>query len=341
MTTSLLLNQVADSTAHRDRDELDYAIARMLRQFLAARAIALYRLVEDGPVSRIARRVAVTRDFGEVGPEDIEDTSSLPVLSDRPTWEDCIARNECVQWKQADGACVAAFPIRAERIVVGVLVIEGDAPIVEREADLIHGIMRIAENHLALLDYGERDTLTGLLNRKTFESQFRKVSKRPTPAGMAPEAAALVEPSWLALVDIDHFKAINDSHGHLYGDEILLLISQLMKRNFRGADQLYRFGGEEFIIVLDRATQAGAHVAFERLRSSVETYPFPQVGRVTISLGYTQISPQDVSTTCVERADAALYHAKNNGRNHVRYYEGLIGTGELVAKETSKDIELF
>jgi diguanylate cyclase (GGDEF)-like protein len=339
MTTSLLLNQVADSTAHRDRDELDYAIARMLRQFLAARAIALYRLVEDGAVSRIARRVAVTRDFGEVGPEDTEDTSSLPVLSDRPTWEDCIARNECVQWKQADGACVAAFPIRAERMVVGVLVIEGDAPIVEREADLIHGIMRIAENHLALLDYGERDTLTGLLNRKTFESQFRKLSKRPTPAGAPADAVA--EPSWLALLDIDHFKLINDSHGHLYGDEILLLISQLMKRNFRGADQLYRFGGEEFLIVLDRATQNGAQIAFERLRTSVETYPFPQVGRVTISLGYTQIVPQDVPTTCVERADAALYHAKNNGRNLVRYYEGLIGSGDLTAKAESQDIELF
>jgi len=339
MSTSRLLNQVADSTAHRDRDELDRAIARLLLQFLTARAIALYRLVDDGKgVSRIARRVAVTRDFGEVGPEDMEDVSRLPVLSDRPTWEDCIERNECVQWKQSDGACVAAFPIRSERMVVGVLIIEADMPVVTRDADLIHGIMRIAENHLALLDYGERDTLTGLLNRKTFESQFRKLTLRKAGTTADPEAA---EPSWLALLDIDHFKLINDRHGHLYGDEILLLISQLMKRNFRGADQLYRFGGEEFLIVLDRATQAGAQIAFERLRLSVEEYRFPQVGRVTISLGYTFIGPHDVPTTCVERADAALYYAKNHGRNNVRHFEGLVEAGELVAKEDSKDVEIF
>ncbi len=337
MTTSGLLNQVADSTAHRDRDELDRAIARLLVQFLSARAIALYRLVDDGKVSRIARRVAVTRDFGEIGPEDMEDTSRLPVLSDRPTWEDCIERNECVQWKQNDGASVAAFPIRSERMVVGVLIIEAEAPVVARDAELINGIMRIAENHLALLDYGERDTLTGLLNRKTFESQFRKLTLRKSGTTLEPNP----EPSWLALLDIDHFKLINDSHGHLYGDEILLLISQLMKRNFRGADQLYRFGGEEFLIVLDRATQAGAHIAFERLRLSVEEYKFPQVGLVTISLGYTHVGPHDVPTTCVERADAALYFAKNHGRNNVRHYEALLATGELVAKEENKDIELF
>jgi diguanylate cyclase (GGDEF)-like protein len=338
MTTSLLLNQVADSTTHRDRDELDRAIARLLLQFLDARAITLYRLVEDGQVSRIARRVSVTRDRGELGPEDIEDTSRLPVLSERPTWRDCIARNERVQWTEAHGACVTAFPIRSERRVAGVLLVEADAAVAAREAELVHGIMRIAENHLALLDYGERDTLTGLLNRKTFESQFRKLSQRHS--GFSP-SAPLAEPSWLALIDIDHFKSINDSHGHLYGDEILLLISQLMKRNFRGADQLFRFGGEEFLIVLDRATQAGAHIAFERLRASVEAYAFPQVGRVTISLGYTQIDPQDVPTTCVERADAALYYAKNHGRNNVRYYEGLIEAGELTAKADSQDVELF
>jgi len=337
MTTSRLLNQVADSTAHRDRDELDRAIARLLLQFLSARAIALYRLIDDGQVSRIARRVAVTRDFGEVGPEDMEDLATLPVLSDRPTWEACIERNECVQWKQNDGASVAAFPIRSERLVVGVLIIEAETPVVTRDAELIHGIMRIAENHLALLDYGERDTLTGLLNRKTFESQFRKLAQRKAGTPLEPAT----DPSWLALLDIDHFKSINDRHGHLYGDEILLLISQLMKRNFRGADQLYRFGGEEFLIVLDRATQTGAHIAFERLRVSVEEYRFPQVGRVTISLGYTRIGPHDVPTTCVERADAALYYAKNHGRNNVRHYEGLVEAGELATKEDSRDVELF
>jgi Diguanylate cyclase, GGDEF domain len=94
------------------------------------------------------------------------------------------------------------------------------------------------------------------------------------------------EPSWLGLVDIDKFKCINDNYGHLFGDEVLLLVSQLMKKSFRGTDQLFRFGGEEFVIVLDHATTEGVEVAFDRLRETIAAFEFPQVGRVTISLGY-------------------------------------------------------
>ena len=116
----------------------------------------------------------------------------------------------------------------------------------------------------------------------------------------------------------------------------------LMKQSFRGADQLFRFGGEEFVIVLDHASTAGAEIAFDRLRATIEAHTFPQVGRVTISLGYTQLDPQDAATTGVERADAALYYAKHHGRNQIRHYEALIAAGELTAKqENQADVELF
>jgi diguanylate cyclase (GGDEF)-like protein len=146
--------------------------------------------------------------------------------------------------------------------------------------------------------------LTGLLNRKTFESQFDKLRQRLSDAAQ-PFA---LEPSWLALLDIDHFKAINDRHGHLFGDEVLLLTSRLMKLTLRGRDQLFRFGGEEFLIVLEHTSDSGAHVAFDRLRSAIEAYTFAQVGPVTVSVGYTRVNPMDLPTTCVERADNALYY---------------------------------
>jgi diguanylate cyclase (GGDEF)-like protein len=149
------------------------------------------------------------------------------------------------------------------------------------------------------------------------------------------------EPSWLALVDIDRFKAINDGYGHLFGDEVLLLVSRLMQRTFRGADYLFRFGGEEFVIMLEHASQEGARIALERLRQAVELYEFPQVGRVTISIGNTQITEQDVPTTCIQRADAALYYAKEHGRNCVWNFEHLVSIGELVAPALSADVELF
>ena len=142
-------------------------------------------------------------------------------------------------------------------------------------------------------------------------------------------------------IDIDRFKSINDSYGHLFGDEVLLLVSQLMKRCFRGADQLFRFGGEEFVVLLDRASDAGAQIVLERLRATIEEYPFPQVGHVTISVGYTQVARHDVSTTCVERADAALYYAKSHGRNNVRNCEALVASGDIAAKSKDSDVELF
>jgi len=114
-----------------------------------------------------------------------------------------------------------------------------------------------------------------------------------------------------------------------------------MQQCFRGADQLFRFGGEEFVIVLDRATVAEAHIAFERLRHVVESFEFPQVGRVTISLGYSQIRVSDNPTTCVERADSALYYAKQHGRNRVCYFDALVAGGELSVKATDAEVELF
>ncbi len=202
-----------------------------------------------------------------------------------------------------------------------------------RDARLVHGILRILRNQTALLDYGERDTLTGLLNRKTFEARFEKICRDPQ--------ASAQPHGWLGLLDIDRFKSINDTYGHIFGDEVLLLVSQIMQRTLRGGDQLFRFGGEEFVVVLEGTEPTGAQIAFERIRAAIECHRFPQVGQVTASLGYTKIQRQDVPATCVERADAALYFVKRNGRNGVRSFELLVESGALVAKDDSGDIELF
>jgi diguanylate cyclase (GGDEF)-like protein len=252
-----------------------------------------------------------------------------------PAWRECIAAQQSVQYAPPDGKVRTAFPIANERAVVGMLDIETAAGLQPRDSGLVEGILRIMKNHLALLDYGESDTLTGLLNRKTFESRFDKLR---VTSGMISKD----EPSWLGIVDIDKFKSINDNYGHLFGDEVLLLVARLLRRAFRGTDHLFRFGGEEFVIVLDRATWPGAQIAFERLRAMVEDFAFPQVGKVTISLGYTHVDSHDAPGGCVERADAALYYAKNHGRNSIHRYEDLVAAGELKAKKGEvDDIELF
>jgi GGDEF domain-containing protein len=94
-------------------------------------------------------------------------------------------------------------------------------------------------------------------------------------------------------------------------------------------------------VLLERASEPGAQIVLERLRATIEEYPFPQVGRVTISVGYTRIERQDVATTCVERADAALYYAKSHGRNNVRNCETLIASGAIAPKFKESEVEIF
>ena len=329
-----LLDGVAETTTHRDRDDLDRALARLLLQFLDTRSVTLLRLVEEDQVQRIVRQVSMSRQCVETDSLSTDEAAKLPALTGFAAGHECVTRNTIIQAKGTDGCPLTVFPVHGARAVVGLLVIETTVPLSVRETDLVRGILSILRNHLALLDYGELDTLTGLLNRKTLESHFDKLRQRM----MAPH-----EPSWLALIDVDHFKSINDRYGHLFGDEVLLLVSQLMKRAFRGADQLFRFGGEEFVVILERASESGAQLVLERLRSAIGAHDFPQVGRVTVSVGYTQIDPRDVCTTCVERADSALYYAKSHGRNSVYCCEALIASGaiEARAKDQGTDIELF
>ena len=340
-----LLDGVAQATSHRDRHELDREVARLLLGFLNAETVTLLRLVDDGSSQPMLRQVCLASSRTDVVPTE-NDPPCWP-LSEKPEWQACMMKGEIVRSQDAPQHVVTLVPIRGEHEVNGLLVIETCAALGKRETDLIAGILSIIRNHLALLDYGELDTLTGLLNRKTFERSFEKVRRQDREQQLKPPTAtdtqdpAQQESSWLALVDVDHFKAVNDGYGHLFGDEVLLLVSRLMKRSFRGADQLFRFGGEEFLVVLERTNEQGATIALERLRSAVAEYPFPQIGKVTVSAGFTRIVPSDVSTTCVERADEALYYAKKHGRNRVQNWEALEASGEVADKSSLGDVELF
>lgn len=335
--SSLILESIADTTMHRDRAGVHGAIARLLLEFLGAEYVSMYRLIDDSDTLVLVPIVEVSSG-DEIQHEPSEGDSNNLRLSNFPEWEPCVRQRKIVQYVPVLGKVHAVLPIIFDREVRGVVVIHAGKCIVERELRHVTAILRILTNHLSLLDYGESDTLTGMLNRKTYEATFHQIRQRLCAAD-APDGTA--ERSWLGMVDIDHFKAINDTYGHLFGDEVLLLVSQLMRKCFRGADRLFRFGGEEFVIVLDQSTTSGAHIAFERLRATIDEYVFPQVQHVTVSLGYSRIFPGDGPSACVERADAALYYAKRHGRNNIRCYDALIETGALTAKEGGQDVELF
>ena len=133
----------------------------------------------------------------------------------------------------------------------------------------------------------------------------------------------------------------NDNHGHQIGDEVLLLVARLMYASFRFHDRLYRFGGEEFVVMMRCDSETDAARAFERLRSNTESYEFPQVGRITLSVGFTEVMPDDSPGDALERADRAVYYAKRHGRNQVQSHADLVARGELQLSSKVSEIELF
>jgi len=124
---------------------------------------------------------------------------------------------------------------------------------------------------------------------------------------------------YVAMVDIDHFKRVNDTQGHAGGDLILRKISHILDHNFRATDYVGRFGGEEFVVILPNTPLKNLQSALERVRSLVENARLlPRGRRVTISLGAAKVRRGDSPASILKRVDNALYSAKQNGRNRIK-----------------------
>jgi diguanylate cyclase (GGDEF)-like protein len=268
------------------------------------------------------------------------------LLYEHDEFMDCMNKREVVT-RDVVGGIKIISPVSIDDRVVGFLTVICDQA-ASCDQRLISGLMRIYQNQLSIFNESECDRLTGLLNRKTFDDKIARIllaNRDAKDRKMPVEHRRMLHQkkgtNWLAMLDIDHFKRINDTFGHLYGDEVLLLLSRLMKKSFRNADLLFRYGGEEFIVVLLSLEIQDVWVTLERFRKAVETFPFPQVGKVTVSIGFVDMGSQYVPATVVGHADQALYYAKRNGRNRVCSYEDLIAAGELSGGMASRDVELF
>ena len=239
----------------------------------------------------------------------------------------------------------AFFPITLNKNIHAILCIYGN--------NLCHDTIRsvtnmiaIYNNFLGVIDDGERDSLTRLFNRKTFDLQLAYLVRQATsnlPALSSGERRKNNNDTfhWIGILDIDHFKSINDNYGHMYGDEVLLLFSTLLRDSFRSSDLLFRYGGEEFIVVLAPAREQDAVATFERFREKLTAFNFPQVGQVTASIGMVKMDTQHHTTTLLDHADQALYYAKENGRNQVCNYTTLVEQGLLEEKDMLNDVEMF
>jgi len=152
------------------------------------------------------------------------------------------------------------------------------------------------------------DHLTGLYNRTRLDEIFHYEIPQSIRYGL---------PLSIIMVDIDHFKEVNDTYGHLTGDHVLKELSDILRIHERKTDTLGRWGGEEFLIILPKTDLNGSRDRAERIRIMIESHVFPIVGHKTASFGIAQLQENDTMASLIERADKALYRAKLEGRNRV------------------------
>ena len=158
------------------------------------------------------------------------------------------------------------------------------------------------------------DELTGLTNRRGFDSAL--------DACLSAYDASEAVPC-LLMTDIDHFKTINDTYGHLLGDKVIKAVAQVLKENLKGRDLAARYGGEEFVILLPGTPIEGAGVVAEKIRDTIERSRIrrsesnEEIARITMSFGVAAYRPGETAIQFIERVDNALYKAKHQGRNQV------------------------
>lgn len=342
------IDSLADLTEVRDRDALEITVAAVLFQLILPLRLTLYRLVTDEAEPLLLMRADMREGQPVPISQPIWENADLPPLSSRPDLALAVVSHHAVRLSDTPaGHWCYAFGVASDTRPLGVMELELRRPLSRDHERLIGGVLRIYRNHLSMLEYSQHDALTGLMNRRTFEDQFERL--RPGLdslvqdehlAGRRAEGGESND-SWLAAVDIDHFKQINDRFGHLYGDEVLIMLARIMRSTFRVTDRLYRFGGEEFLVLLNQTDAEGADAVLERLRARIEHFDFPQVGRVTASIGYTRVQPGDTPGLAFERADKALYYAKEHGRNQCTSFDRLHEAGTLDVPSSSNDAELF
>ena len=342
-----LLTTIKGMTQGRERQQLETVMAKGMQTLVGAEIVRIYKLEEVAGKTHLWLAVEVSHDSTVSHDDGISIPADFLELSDFPL----VAASMNTGLEQTNKLQTTLPVITNTSRCFGVVEIKGALLSVEQLA-LAKALLDIFTNFLTILDYSETDTLTGLLNRKTFDEYLSRIlttlyagdaDRKALPDVPVRRGMPTADQShWLAVIDIDHFKLVNDNFGHSIGDEVLLMVAMMMKESFRGHDKLFRFGGEEFVVLLKPTSSAGALQTLERFRKAIESRSFPLVNRLTLSIGFSQIQFTDQASLVLDRADQALYWVKSFGRNQVASYETLVESGALPEKkDADPDIEFF
>lgn len=344
-----LIESVVHMTRERDKHSLADVVVGTLRDLLGCEFVALLDL-SPAPAGFV--RLNSRSLGGENMPASYRLTNVGGVVVCDTQMDHCLEVLEPQCFSDA-GLQRQIYPVFVNQRVVSLLDVYARTGFRQEDLRLLSGIASIYANFLGIIDDSEHDALTHLLNRRTFDAHLSALlasaraeqlvsDKSQQPSQATERRHEPLEEYWLGVLDIDHFKRINDNFGHVYGDEVLLIFADMMRRVFRSSDLLFRYGGEEFVVVLVSVSRADALAVFNRFREELRQHHFPQIGQVTVSIGLVSIGEQDHPANVFECADKALYFAKEHGRDQVCEYGLLLEKGLLQPKRNNEgDVDLF
>ena len=356
---STLIEHILKLTDHRDRDLLELTLSKALLDLLPIQRIVIARVMTSEGESRwleVARLDA--KGGGKVLDPMRVDFQALPHLDDASDRLKCLQNREVVEiaWAGENGPRINMLPLFSDsrKDDAGVIEIHSNAALKPAELLVVEQLRRIYRNMYALLEYSDRDALTGLLNRKSLDDAFYSavleeldgVTGEPktsgSPKGGEQERRHRVPANyWLGSAIVDNFGLINDKHGHLIAEEVLLLVARVMNNTFRTYDRIYRFGGEHFGVLMHCPDEALVLAAFERFRTNVEKFNFPQVGRVTVSCGFTSVMADDSPSSALEKTERAVDFSQRSGHNMVCSHLGLVRRGFFGGRPKVGEVDLF
>ncbi len=331
----VLIEAVLKLTACSEVTTLANTLTDILKHLAETDSISIFQLVNDEAMEKAAEQSSYdAMKLRSLSGES--DTDQL--LANHPEIQQSVRKRQPVLIQNDPSSELYVYPMIARNEVSHILRVASDG-FTELQIKQIEVLWKIWQHLFSLVERNELDGLTGLLNRVAFDNRLKQIFSIGQKDLRRGDDS---EPKVLALIDIDHFKEVNDEFGHLYGDEVLVQLSRLMSRSFRGTDMVFRFGGEEFVIILSNCKIDNAKSILDRFREMVANHQYPQIGQKTVSIGLTQIESAQLPTTILDRADKALYFSKENGRNQCNIYEDLVAKGKVDSTPpTSDNVELF
>ena len=345
-STVQVIDSLAEITRYQDREILEKSLLETLAETVPSEEYRLYKVQRPPPkleLTIVANKIT-DRDVINETQTDHKLTESL-----QRSIADAIENKDVITLDSEEFSYKGnIFPVFDKHGEISAVLVQFTKHLCFDDQRIVFGLLRIYSNYLNLLHENVRDKLTGLLNRETLNKEILSIlmdkshtKKRIQTIGF--RRASDETQYWLGVIDVDHFKSINDKFGHLFGDEVLILMAGYMTDIFRDDDLLFRYGGEEFVVLIKVLTKQDAFNVFDRLRRKISQHSFPQIGNMAISIGMVEIDGQEGSSDVIHSADKALYYAKDHGRNQVCIYEDLVSAGKITQEQKikAKEINLF